>query len=97
MNKLSWLLAGVVIATAAFVLILASPGAKAWQSGSTYSGSGDWTISTATIVADEPSFTVSGNINVQSTLTIYNSFMSIDSPTDGAYTLNVTSGSAMNL
>ncbi|MBM4249317.1 MAG: hypothetical protein FJ149_07785, partial [Euryarchaeota archaeon] len=97
MNKLSWLLAGLAIATAAFVLVLLSPGAQAWQSGDTYSGSGDWTINNPTVVGDEWYVVVTGNIQVRSTLTIYNSGILVDETSNGQYTVNVAAGGTLRL
>ena len=97
MNKLSWLLAGIVIATAAFVLILASPGAKAWQSGDTCPAVGDWTINNPTEVGAE-TVTVTGNLNINAKLTMYNARINIDSgTTDGLYTVNVAAGQTLNI
>ena len=95
MNKLSWLLAGIAIATAVFVLILASPGARAWQSGDTYGG-GDWTIDEPTILADE-AVAVSGNIAIKSggSLTMYFAGISMNLAADGGYAINVESGGSL--
>ncbi|MGQ9582720.1 MAG: hypothetical protein ACUVV6_04305, partial [Thermoplasmatota archaeon] len=96
MNRRSWLLVGLAIAAAAFVALIASPKAEAWQSGDSYSGSGDWTIDDPTIVAEE-SLTVTGNIEIKSSLTVYNSDIAIDQGSDGQYTLNVASGGKLLL
>lgn len=96
MNKLSWLLACIAIATAAFVLLLASPGARAWQSGDAYGGSGDWTISNPTVLADE-AVAVSGNVAVKSggSLTMYQAGISMSLSSDGGYSINVESGGSL--
>ncbi len=90
MNRRSWLLIGLAIAAAAFLAILASPRAEAWQSGDSYSGSGDWVIDDPTIVAEEY-IEVTGSIDIKSSLTVYNSEIVIDQSSDGQYTVNVAS------
>ncbi|MGQ9582718.1 MAG: right-handed parallel beta-helix repeat-containing protein [Thermoplasmatota archaeon] len=93
-----WLVAGGCLALAALVLILGSPEAEAWQSGDTYSGSGDWTISNPTILADE-SQTVNGNLSIKSggSLTMYNAGVRMNPPSDGGYTISVASGGALKV
>jgi hypothetical protein len=97
MNRLSWLLAGIAIAAAAFVLVLASPGASAWQTGNTYGGSGDWTINNPTVVGDDAGITVNGNLIINSRLEVYSSTIRINSASDNQYRVNVTSTGTLQM
>jgi hypothetical protein len=78
------------------ILVLASPGAKAWQSGDSYSGSGDWTIDNPTVVADD-SITVTGNLEINSNLEIYNSQIYIQCDWDNEYYIDVSSSGSLYL
>lgn len=80
---------------AAFVIIMASPQARAWQIGDVYTG-GDWTINNPTSVGDE-TVTVSGNLTINSQLTMYAAKILMNSTTDGIYTVNVASGGSLRI
>jgi hypothetical protein len=97
MKNTSWLLIGLAAGIAFVVLVMSTPGADAWQSGSTYvSNSGSWTISTPTVIADE-TVVVNGNINVQSTLFMYNAGIQMSLGADKGYYICVTSTGNMHV
>jgi hypothetical protein len=98
MKNLGWIVLGLGIVALACVLVGLSGGASAWQSGDTYSGAGDWTISNPTIIADETA-TVSGNVNIKSggTLTMYQAGITESLAADGGYSINVASGGTLTV
>ena len=96
MKATYWILSAAGILIALTILVLASPGAKAWQSGDSYSGSGDWTINNPTVVADD-SITVTGNLEINSNLEVYNSQIYIASSYDNEYYLDVSSSGSLYL
>ncbi|MEM3042130.1 MAG: hypothetical protein QXD84_01110 [Thermoplasmata archaeon] len=98
MRPVLWLGAAAGVAISAFLLIVFSPGAEAWQSGDTYSGTGDWVISNPTIIAEEIQ-TINGNINIKSggSLTMFNAGIRMNPSSDGGYTINVASGGTLKV
>ena len=96
MKATYWILSAAGILIALTILVLASPGAKAWQSGDSYSGSGDWTINNPTVVADD-SITVTGNLEINSNLEVYNSQIYIASSYDNEYYVDVSSSGSLYL
>jgi hypothetical protein len=96
MKRMTWLIAGLGLAAAAIIIIMASPRASAWQIGDVYTG-GDWTINNPTEIGAE-TVTVAGNLTINSKLTMYNARINIDSgTTDGLCTVNVASGATYNI
>src|SRR5689334_24337995 len=97
--RVNWLIVAAIMA-GALALLIAGAGSAA-QSGSTYSGSGNWVIGSPTVVNDE-TVDVSGNIVVNSTFdltnvairfTVNGSSLSINAPA-GGMTLQPGSGVA---
>ena len=91
MARYSWLAFAFFIGIAAMAVLLLSPQARAWQSGDTYSGTGDWTVNNPTVLADQ-ALVVPGNVVVNGQLTLYNATLRISSASDGQYALTVSSG-----
>jgi|GEM_PF-1967693 len=97
MRAVYWMLAGVGLLTAVAVLVLATPGADAWYTGTQCPASGDWTVSTATKYYDEI-INVNGNLYVNNPLTLTNCIVRMNTASiDGGATINVPSGSTLTV
>ena len=91
--SLKWVLAGAILA-GAFALLLAG-GASAVQSGSQYSGSGNWDVTTPTQVQDE-TVDVSGTITVSSTFDLRNVVIRFTVPNGGIVIVAPSGGMTLN-
>lgn len=81
----------IVVLLLSAVTFIASDNASATSSGSTYSGLGDWSITSATVYTDE-TLVVRGNITLtgSGTLTLINTHLTVDVPTGGMRYINIS-------